>query len=101
MKTLIITLALCLLAASAQAQPRLYAPDGKYLGQLSANEFAPDSTSNRFGRYGSEFSPDSINNPFGVYGSPFSPLSPNNPYAVGSSPPPRSSTGAGSWNAQD
>jgi len=101
MRTLIITLALCLLAASAQAQPRLYSSDGKYLGQLSDNPYAPDSTGNPHGVYGSPYSPNSINNPHGVYGSPFSPLSPNNPYAVGSSPPPRSSTGAGSWNAQD
>jgi hypothetical protein len=39
------------------------------LGQLSANPFAPDSTANPFGVYGSRYSPDSINNPFGLYGS--------------------------------
>ena len=60
----------------------LYAPDGTYLGELSANQFDPNSTSNPFGKYGSQFSPTSINNPNGQYGSQFSPQSPNNPYAT-------------------
>jgi hypothetical protein len=34
-------------------------------GNLSANPFDQDSTSNQFGRYGSPFSPDSPNNPYG------------------------------------
>ena len=49
--------------------PKLYS-NGKYRGRLSTNRFAPDSTSNPFGRYGSKFSPDSINNRFGL-GSPY------------------------------
>jgi hypothetical protein len=52
------------------------------LGELSANPYDPDSTSNPYGRYGSPFSPDSINNPFGV-GNPYSPSSPTNPYGHG------------------
>lgn len=52
--------------------PKLYDSNGQYRGRLSANEFDPDSTSNKFGRYGSEFSPDSINNQFGA-GNPFGP----------------------------
>ncbi len=51
------------------------------LGNLSANPFDPDSTSNPFGA-GSPFAQDSINNQFGVYGSPFSNKSANNPYAT-------------------
>ncbi len=51
------------------------------LGNLSANPFDPNSTSNPFGA-GSPFAADSINNQFGVYGSPFSNKSANNPYAT-------------------
>ena len=52
------------------------------LGELSANPYDPDSTSNSFGHYGSPFSLDSINNPYGA-GSPYSPSSPTNPYGRG------------------
>lgn len=53
-----------------------------YLGRLSANPYAPDSTSNRFGPYGSRFSPTSVMNPYSPYGSPYSPTSVTNPYAT-------------------
>ena len=62
--------------------PSIYAQDGTYLGSLSSNEYDPDSTSNRYGRYGDPYSPDSINNPYGKYGDPYSPDSVTNPYAV-------------------
>ena len=39
----------------------------KYLGELSANPYAPDSTANPFGA-GSPFKLDGINNPYGRYG---------------------------------
>ena len=55
---------------------------GKYLGNLSANPYDPNSTSNPYGKYGSEYSADSINNPYGKYGSEYSNDSPNNPYAT-------------------
>ena len=55
---------------------------GKYLGNLSANPYDPNSTSNPYGEYGSEYSADSINNPYGKYGSEYSNDSPNNPYAT-------------------
>lgn len=55
---------------------------GNYRGKLSANPYDPDSTGNRYGRYGSPFSGDSLNNPFGA-GNPFKPDSPNNPYGRG------------------
>ncbi len=58
----------------------------EYLGRLSSNPYAADSTSNPYGRYGSPYSPDSINNPYGRYGSPYSNESVNNPYAT---QPPR------------
>lgn len=52
--------------------PKIYAPDGTYLGNLNQNQFDPNSISNPFGRYGNEFSPDSVNNEFGKYGNPYS-----------------------------
>jgi hypothetical protein len=61
--------------------PRIIAPDGTYLGQLSANPYAPDSTANPYGQYGSPYAPNSINNPYGPNGSPYSPTSARNPYA--------------------
>lgn len=55
---------------------------GKYLGNLSANPYDPNSTSNPYGQHGSKYSSDSINNPYGQYGSPYSNDSANNPYAT-------------------
>ena len=51
------------------------------LGELSANPFNPDSTSNPFGA-GNPFKPDGLNNPFSPYGSPFSNQSATNPFAM-------------------
>jgi hypothetical protein len=51
----------------------------QYLGQLSANPYAANSTSNQFGSYGSPYASESINNRFGQFGSSFSPNSVNNP----------------------
>jgi len=59
-----------------------YTNTGQYIGQYSANRYAPDSTSNTFSQYGSKFSSDSINNDFGSYGSQFSQHSARNPYAT-------------------
>jgi hypothetical protein len=53
-----------------------------YLGNLSANPYSPNSTSNRFGTYGNPYSPKSINNPYGQYGNKFSPSGVANPYAT-------------------
>ena len=64
------------LATPAQAE---------YLGKLSANPYAYESTSNPYGPYGSPYSYKSINNQYGPYGSPYSDTSVNNPYA--SNPP--------------
>jgi len=51
------------------------------LGELSANPYNPDSTSNPYGA-GSPFKLDGINNPFSPYGSPFSNQSATNPFAT-------------------
>lgn len=75
------TLVLALISSPVNASPEIYDPvTGKYLGNLSANPYDPNSTSNPYGEYGSSYSPDSINNPYGEYGSKYSPKSPNNPY---------------------
>lgn len=66
----------------ATRAPKIVSSDGVYLGRKSANQFDPDSTSNKFGVHGSKFSPSSINNTFGTYGSKFSPKSANNPFAT-------------------
>jgi hypothetical protein len=88
MRRLILAAAL-LAATPALAQPpQIYAPDGTYLGNLSTNQFDPNSVSNPYGRYGNPYSPDSINNRFGRYGNPFSPDSVRNPFAPGGRPPP-------------
>lgn len=53
----------------------------EYLGDLSTNQFAPNSIANSFGA-GSPFSSNSVTNEFGIYGSPFSNQSATNPYAT-------------------
>ena len=78
-----LAVGVALIAPALAQPPRIYAPDGTYLGNLSTNQFDPDSVSNPFGRYGSQFSPDSINNPYGRYGSPYSPNSVRNPFVSG------------------
>jgi hypothetical protein len=53
-----------------------------YLGRLSANPYAADSTANPYSSAGSPYSSKSVNNPYGPYGSPFSATSARNPYAT-------------------
>ena len=77
-----IALWLIMMTSTASAVEIYDKETGKYLGQLGGNQYAPDSTSNPYGRYGSQYSPDSINNPYGTYGSQYSNSSPNNPYAT-------------------
>ncbi len=68
---------------TANAAPEIYdSVTGQYLGNLSANKFDENSTSNQYGRYGSPYSPDSINNKYSAHGSPYSNQSVNNPYAT-------------------
>ncbi|WP_205245723.1 hypothetical protein [Devosia naphthalenivorans] len=83
------TLAIVAFTSAADAQqfgfgqkPIIVSPDGTYLGEFSSDQYAPDSISNPYGRYGSEYSPDSVNNPYGKYGSEYSPYSASNPYAT-------------------
>ena len=54
----------------------------EYLGRLSANPYAVDSTANPYSPAGSPYSSTSVNNRFGPYGSPFSATSARNPYAT-------------------
>lgn len=53
-----------------------------YLGRLSANPYASDSTANPYSPGGSPYSSKSVNNPYGPYGSPYSSTSARNPYAT-------------------
>ncbi len=55
---------------------------GAYLGNLSANPYGANSTTNPYSQAGSPYSSDSINNPYGRYGSPYSNESATNPYAT-------------------
>ncbi|HEX8874504.1 MAG TPA: hypothetical protein VF780_07715 [Nitrosospira sp.] len=84
MKLIIFTLFTFLISVSAQAQPPhlVDRQTGKYLGNLSANQYDPNSVNNPYGRYGSKYSADSINNSNGQYGSHYSNDSPHNPYAT-------------------
>jgi len=58
-----------------------FSQTGNYLGNLSNNPYAPNSSSNLYD-FGSPYNPNSLNNPYGQYGSPYSNKSPNNPYAT-------------------
>ena len=63
----------------------IVADDGEcpeFLGRLSANPYASDSTANPYSAAGSPYSAKSVNNPYGPYGSPYSPVSARNPYAT-------------------
>src|SRR5437016_1490725 len=84
MKFMIPALLALLVAGIAQADPpRLVdRQTGKYLSNLSTNQYDPNSVNNPYGRYGSEYSADSIKNPYGQYGSRYSNDSANNPYAT-------------------
>lgn len=54
----------------------------QFLGRLSANPYAADSTANPYSPAGSPYSTKSVNNPYGPYGSPYSSTSARNPYAT-------------------
>ena len=76
MKKVIVLLSIIMLACSSA-----YA-EQKYLGRLSTNKVASDSTSNPVGQYGSTVSSTSINNPVGQFGSSVSSSSARNPLAT-------------------
>ena len=79
-----IMVAFCMMIGPVNAGPPILVDGqtGKYLGNLSANQYDQNSTSNPYGQFGSQYSQDSINNPYGQYGSVYSNDSPNNPYAT-------------------
>jgi len=64
-----ITVVLGLPFAFGQAEEKERSWLDDYLGRLSNNKYASDSTSNPFGVFGSRYSPKSINNPFSIPGS--------------------------------
>jgi hypothetical protein len=73
----VLTFAVWLIGSAAQAD--------EYLGNLSANPYDPDSTSNPYGA-GSPYKPDGVKNPYSKHGSEYSNESVTNPYATD---PPR------------
>ena len=75
-KLLVLTIVLFLSISTS-----VYA-EQKYLGRLSTNRYASDSTSNQYGQHGSRYSSNSVNNPYGQYGSQYSSQSVSNPYAT-------------------
>lgn len=84
---LLVSLAVLPMAAQAYdglpSSPKIYSSDGRYLGNLNANRYDANSTSNPYGRYGSRYSEESVNNPYGRYGSRYSPEGASNPYGGG------------------
>ena len=83
MKATHLIASILLTTAVVKAQdgpPRIIAPDGTYLGNLSANPYDINSTANPYGPYGSPYSSTSINNPYSEYGSPYGAQSIHNPY---------------------
>ena len=64
-----VVLFLPLAFGQSEEKERSWLFDSNYLGRLSKNKFAPDSTSNPYGVYGSLYSPKSIKNPFSIPGS--------------------------------
>ncbi len=81
-KLLLIVILSCSSITFAQVPAIVDPSTGKYLGNLSSNQYDPNSVSNPYGKYGSKYSPDSINNEYGTYGSEYSNSSVNNPYAT-------------------
>lgn len=59
--------------------PKIYAPNGQYLGNLNNNPLDPNSINNPIGRYGSPLAPNGVNNLLSPYGNPVSPQY-SNPY---------------------
>lgn len=55
---------------------------GRYLGNLNANSYDPNSVNNPYGVHGNSYNYNSVNNPYGPYGNPYSNSSVNNPYAT-------------------
>ncbi|MBP6963922.1 MAG: hypothetical protein KBC96_05890 [Armatimonadetes bacterium] len=53
----------------------------RYLGDLSSNEYDPESISNRFGSYGNPYG-NTLTSPYSEYGSAYSSHSWRNPYAT-------------------
>lgn len=79
----LLTLVIIAFANKAHAAPEIYdSVTGQYLGNLSNNQYDPNSVSNKYSVHGSEYSPSSINNPYGVHGSPYSNKSVRNQYAT-------------------
>ena len=70
----------CLMVLGLMVPSGIWADE--FLGNLSVNPYAENSTSNPNGTFGSPFGERSIHNRLGEYGSPFSNRSVSNPHAT-------------------
>ena len=82
LKTILLSAVITLPILCSSTSAQVCDDDGVFLGQLSANPYAADSTANQFGAFGSPYSPTSVNNPYSQYGSAYSATSVSNPYAT-------------------
>jgi hypothetical protein len=82
---LILLLTIAILASSS------YSCSAESLGEMSANQWRYDSTSNAYGPHGSAWTYGSVNNLYGPNGSEWSTSSAANPYAI--DPPTINSSG--------
>ena len=82
LKTILLAAVITLSILCSSTSAQVCDDEGIFLGQLSANPYAADSTANQFGAFGSPYSPTSVNNPYSQYGSAYSATSVSNPYAT-------------------
>jgi hypothetical protein len=82
LKTILLAAVITLPILCSSTSAQVCNDEGVFLGQLSANPYAADSTANKFGAFGSPYSPTSVNNPYSQYGSAYSATSVSNPYAT-------------------
>ena len=81
--TAFFTLTSCCLVVSpvfAQSLPVVVGQDGKFLGNLSQNQYDSNSICNPYGQFGSEYA-QSIFNRYGTYGGEYSSMGAYNPSA--------------------
>jgi hypothetical protein len=82
LKTILLAAVITLPILCSSTSAQVCDDEGVFLGQLSANPYAADSTANKFGAFGSPYNPTSVNNPYSQYGSVYSATSVSNPYAT-------------------
>ena len=82
LKTILLAAVITLPILFSSTSAQVCDDEGVFLGQLSTNPYAADSTANQFGAFGSPYSPTGVNNPYSQYGRVYSATSVSNPYAT-------------------